>query len=200
MSALDGMGRLEWQRVLRRVKMTPSTKLVGFVLATYANNDGSSAYPSVAKLVRVTGMSKRTVLRALDDLRGFGLIERTDRSRRRVGLADTHRLTVPDDLLDRCELLPPDESDPYQGARAAPDKPPDQGVDVAPVDGGIGAISAGDQVPPGTDQGAVVTRLGATSAPLHTPDQALTTTYDKGPHHLEGEESLVDRLEIAVGA
>jgi hypothetical protein len=49
---------------MRRCRLKPLTKYVGMVLAQYANNDGTNAFPSVAKLARVTCLSERSVRNA----------------------------------------------------------------------------------------------------------------------------------------
>jgi DNA-binding transcriptional MocR family regulator len=87
----------EWQRALRQRELPASVHHVGLTLSTYANRDGSRAHPSVARLERDTGRSKRTVLRALKELRHRGLITRTFRRRQsgRLGLADEYQLTLP---------------------------------------------------------------------------------------------------------
>ncbi|MGY1773537.1 helix-turn-helix domain-containing protein [Blastococcus sp. SYSU D00813] len=115
---LNGVDRYEWERLVRRCQLTAPTKLVALTMATYANADGTSIYPGVARLTAVTGLSDRSVRAALKALRDVGLVERTVEGSRagRRALADEHRLTVPDDLLERVMLLPPDEKAPAPGA------------------------------------------------------------------------------------
>lgn len=48
---------------------------VAVALANYANDEGGSAFPSVAKLCRITHWTERTVVRALDTLEAKGIIE-----------------------------------------------------------------------------------------------------------------------------
>jgi DNA-binding transcriptional ArsR family regulator len=114
--------RYEWERVLRRVRLGSPTKAVALALATYADRDGSSVRPGVARLSAVTELSERSVRNALTRLRDLGLIERTREGSRngRRALTDEHRLAIPVDLLERVELLDPDESPaPPAGDRAA---------------------------------------------------------------------------------
>jgi Helix-turn-helix domain len=182
MDDLAPVKRFEWERIIRRVRMTPSVKLVALVLATYANRDGGSAHPGVAHLVNVTGLGKRTVIRALEELRNIGLIERTFAGSHagRRGLADVYRLSRPHDLLSVVPMLSVDED---QVSPGLPDPGPvepeptgprivwphgDQGAEVSPDYAGTGAISDTEQVPSATEQGAVVTGTGDTSAPPHT--------------------------------
>lgn len=109
--------RYEWERIVRRVGMPSTVKLVAFALATYADSNGCRVYPGVSRLVHVTSLSERSVRNALAELRRIGLIERTREGSRngRRALTDEHRLAIPADLLDRAELLDPDES-PAAGA------------------------------------------------------------------------------------
>ncbi|WP_337456598.1 helix-turn-helix domain-containing protein [Prescottella sp. D32] len=102
--------RFEWERIVRRVHMVQSTKLLAFVLATYADMNGSRVRPGVGRLSRVAGVTDRTVKRALATLRELGLIERVKQGNRWAGHADEYRLTIPTNLLD-LPMLDPDEND-----------------------------------------------------------------------------------------
>ena len=99
---------------MRRCRMKPLTKYVGMVLAQYANGDGTNAFPSVAKLARVTCLSERSVRNALTELRSLGLIKRVQKGGLRGTQAypDVHCLVIPVDLLERFDLLTPGENDP----------------------------------------------------------------------------------------
>ena len=105
------VSRYEWERWLRRAILPSSTKLVGFVMATYAARDGSRIFPGVARLAATTGLSERTVRTALGNLRDVGLIERVYPGGRRgvMSFADVHRLAIPADLLHRVPTLNPEE-------------------------------------------------------------------------------------------
>ena len=108
---LDPAGRFEWERLIRRVQIEPSEKHIALTMATYADADGTRIRPGTERLVRVTGLSKSTVIRALTKLRGYGLIERTGERFRngRRGGTDEYRLTRPRDLLAHIPMLDPDE-------------------------------------------------------------------------------------------
>lgn len=103
--------RFEWERIIRRYPMYPTTKLVALILATYADSDGTRVWPGVDRLGYVTGSHKATVIRHLNALRAYGLITRVRQGDRARGNADEYRLTVPTDLAER-ELLPPEEQPP----------------------------------------------------------------------------------------
>lgn len=100
-----------WRRVVRRCLLGASTKLVAACLADYASPDGADVRPGNERLVNVTELGERTVRRALDKLREVGLVERVLEGSKqgRRGLADEYRLTIPDDLAGRVEMLDPDE-------------------------------------------------------------------------------------------
>ena len=53
--------------------LAPSTRLVLLLLADFAN-DNANAWPTVATVARLTGLSRRTVFRALEELAGARLI------------------------------------------------------------------------------------------------------------------------------
>lgn len=104
--------RYEWERVIRRVRLGAPVKAVALTMATYANTDGTGIFPGVARLAAVTEFSERSVRDSLGKLREIGLIRRVREGSRngRRALADEHELAIPVDLLDRVELLNPDET------------------------------------------------------------------------------------------
>lgn len=120
--------RYDWERWVRRCVLPSSTKLVAFVMATYAARDGSRIFPGVARLAAVTCLSERTVRTALGNLRDAGLIERVYPGGRRgqMAFADVHRLAVPADLAERVELLNPDEDAMPKRQPLPPGKPSKQ--------------------------------------------------------------------------
>lgn len=70
--------------VARNPHLTPSAKAVYLALASHADRQGGSCFPSHATLAVETGLSERTVKRCLDELRDAGAVEwkRTGRSNR----------------------------------------------------------------------------------------------------------------------
>jgi hypothetical protein len=108
---VERIGRFEWERLVRRARLGSSTKLVAFTLAQYGNRDGSSCHPGLERLAATTELHERTVRRGLEQLRRAGFVDRVFRGSLagRQRLADTYCLTVPVDLLDRLEMLDPNE-------------------------------------------------------------------------------------------
>jgi hypothetical protein len=105
--------RFDWERIVKRARMNPSTKLVALAIATYADKGGDRMYPGVQKLAAVTGLTDRTVRTALRVLRDdLCLLERTYEGSRngRRGLADEYRLRRPHDIDRRTHMLDPTES------------------------------------------------------------------------------------------
>lgn len=165
-----------WEGLLLRARVGSNVKLVGWVLRTHGNANGTSVRPSLATLVMETEMSYDVVKRARAVLIKIGLIVLVKRGNRRRGIADEYRLAIPDDFLERAEVLSPAEiregaikiknerrmydddrivrrnqklAESHQGAQVPPDEG-DQGAPVPPIPDFQGAV-----VPPEKDdQGA----------------------------------------------
>lgn len=111
----EPIGRFEWERILRRVKVSvPSVKLVGFAMATYASADGSRVRPGQRRLAAVLGTSEMTVRRGQSELETIGMLEMVFKGHSQGrgqagGFASEYRLTVPSDLLERVPMLDPEE-------------------------------------------------------------------------------------------
>lgn len=112
------MDRFGWEHLLRRAVITPpSTKMLGFVMATYADHDGAKIHPGQKRLANVMGTSVSTVDRGQRALEALGFIEmvRKGHSAGRgsaKGYASEFRLTVPSDLLERVPMLDKDGNHP----------------------------------------------------------------------------------------
>ncbi|MHA7284834.1 helix-turn-helix domain-containing protein [Arthrobacter sp. MDT3-44] len=111
-------GRFEWERIVRRlIVKPPSIKMVGLLMATYANKDGSSVRPGQARLAAVMGASISTVDRGQRELERLGFLELVRRGHSlgrgsQRGYASEYRLTLPSDLIERIPMLDPDEKHP----------------------------------------------------------------------------------------
>jgi Helix-turn-helix domain len=101
----DGL-RFEWERSIRLLDLPATTKLVGLMLATYADgNTGGNAHPGQDRLAAECNLSERSVNDHLETLRHLGLLDRTYRGRANQysRTADTYALTVPADVLTHVE-------------------------------------------------------------------------------------------------
>lgn len=98
-----------WVDVIRRARLTPTVKLVGLTIATYADPDGRRVYPGLARLVYQCGIGYSTARRALADLKSGGLLELVRRGNRRRRQADEYRLILAGDLLDRVDVPSPED-------------------------------------------------------------------------------------------
>ncbi|BCW62466.1 helix-turn-helix domain-containing protein [Arthrobacter sp. StoSoilB22] len=111
----EPIGRFEWERILRRIQVSsPSVKLVGFTMATYADADGCRVRPGQSRLAAVLGTSISTVRRGQSELEELGMLDMVAKGRsygrgHQGSFASEYRLTVPSDLLESVPMLDPDE-------------------------------------------------------------------------------------------
>ncbi|HEY9316113.1 helix-turn-helix domain-containing protein [Williamsia sp.] len=92
--------RFEWERVLQRVVLPPSTNHLAAILAQHADPDGTRVYPGTERLAKIMNVSTSTVKRGLAELRSYGFIERVRQGNRWANQSDLYRLTIPVDLFD----------------------------------------------------------------------------------------------------
>lgn len=99
---------------IRRIRgLDPKTARAMLTLGSYASPDGTNVRPGRVRLAADCEVTLRTAQRYLTWARGKGLISRTARGNRRLGLADEYRLTLPDDLADRVTLPTEAEYDDF---------------------------------------------------------------------------------------
>ncbi|WP_189059622.1 helix-turn-helix domain-containing protein [Longimycelium tulufanense] len=190
-------GRFEWERILRRIRTLPWTiKSYGFLLASYADPDGTRIFPGNKTLAEITGHSLRTVARCLAYLRTkLGLLQvvRRGGGRGRGRRATEYRLTIPTDLLERVELLDPAERD----TEPAPETDATPGTDTentghAPADTGselstTGAAWVAPVVDPapvdnsGTDATALASEANPCPVDSETGDTGVASTAELVP-------------------
>ncbi len=93
------MGRFDWERILGRCMLKPtSIKLIGYILATYADlESGDRIFPGNKRIGAVAGASRSTVERGLEILGDAGLIHQlsSGSSYGRGAKASEYRLTAP---------------------------------------------------------------------------------------------------------
>jgi hypothetical protein len=113
------LARFEWERCVRRTSMAKELKLTAFVLASYADADGTRVKPSQATLSAVIGASDRSVRRYVRELRAAGFLTLVLRGGGRfaAGRPSEYRLSLPAGWLDRFEVLGPEEGNPPTDAR-----------------------------------------------------------------------------------
>jgi DNA-binding transcriptional ArsR family regulator len=209
---LHGTDPYTWRRIVRRVKLGPSVKLVALTLSDYANPDGTSIRPGNERLSAVTELSDKTIRRALEKLRGMGLIERVFEGSRygRRGLADEYRLTFDDDPEYVAEMLPVSElpGSPVLIPERTPvtstgdvdgtpvtmtDGPVENGVDnPPPVAEGISGTPVTEVRTPVTEDGTPVTSSRNTGTGDRPPNQAPKEL----PTHLPPTNKQAGRAEL----
>lgn len=122
----------EWARLIRADEtLNTKAKCVAFVIATYADADGSGIYPGRDRLAHDAAMSLATLKRIMAELVDRGLIEKTKQGNRHQRRADEWRLTMR--RLDRPADIP-----------------------VTPIDRGSGEPRQGHREPPSSDEHAAV--------------------------------------------
>ena len=204
------VSRYEWERWLRRCILPSSTKLVGFVMATYAARDGSRIFPGVARLAATTGLSERTVRTALGNLRDVGLIERVYPGGRRgvQAYADVHRLAIPADLMDRIPMLDPEEDQLPNRQQVPPGKPSKGSPNRQPLPAGDSSEDvpnrqmsasqpATDDAQPATDD--IPTGNGCTpttQVSLHRSAQPPTEDFSYVAQPTTGDNLLAELIKI----
>lgn len=172
-------GRYEWERIVRRISMPKPLKLLAFVLATYADADGSRVRPGSSALADVTDSGERSVRRLMTILReDLGLIELVSRGGGRGGTGRTaeYRLSVPTDLLDRVSLLSPTDR-----------------TEVSP------AIQVADQ----SDDSLATQMAGQTGqSPVDNSETSATIVADENDFHRPNNgvaERLTGQMETLTG-
>ena len=123
-AGLIPVGPREWMNVWVRVIAPPSVKLTGVMAAHFADySTGADIRPGNEILSAVCGYDTRTVLKALAQIRDWGLIWRYSEGRLqgRRGMADVYRLTIPEDAIGRIPLLNPAYSRPVDNLNGSRD-------------------------------------------------------------------------------
>lgn len=99
----------KWINTLKRARLGPVVKEIAIMLATYADPDGTRVRPGLVRLAFECERSYNTVKGVMKALRELGLITKVGR----YGDADEYILTLPDDLLERCDVPTPSQVDAH---------------------------------------------------------------------------------------
>jgi DNA-binding transcriptional ArsR family regulator len=137
---------------------TPTARHILVVLACHADHDGN-AWPTVDTLVRETGWSRPTVVRALADLDRAGMVTRERRGRRMY-----YQFTA-------CGQLPETVTDVYQSAGG--NGKPQRGI--GKPQRGIGKRALPNGFIDGTRDGVSRTRSPVDNGDGPTPNGAVAT-------------------------
>jgi hypothetical protein len=173
------MARFDWERVVRRTDLPLPTKGVALLLATYADDKGRKVHPGEERLSRVTGINVRNARKHVAKLRDLGLITRTSRSNRRLGKADTYRLTVPLDL-STLGLLDPEEEERTEPVDNSAHRSPETGTEEGTT-GQQRPVEASSPVFGDAITGLSVTGLPVASDPPSTKYQPSISTEESSP-------------------
>jgi hypothetical protein len=167
-AVLQSVTRFEWERIIRRCKLPRTVKLIACVVAQYGNIRGENIRPGLDLLAEDCDVDERTVRRALARLVELGLLERLSHGGGPTRKAATYRLTVPEDLLERVEVRPPEGRSPDTQMSGEPsptgDETPDtQESTVLPL----------QRAPGGENSGHFASELWTFGA--RTPDIQMST-------------------------
>jgi DNA-binding transcriptional regulator YhcF (GntR family) len=189
----------DWVDLVRRTQLGRSTKAVAFLVAHFADSDGTRVFPGIARIAVEAEIGYKTAQKALDGLRRAGLIERVQRTGK-PGAADEYRLVVSPDLQDKVEVLSPSQITkaieamrrPWGGKKAGPQPPegpevegvpqPPERAEVEGFEGGTSApwasISGGTSAPwatgPQPPQGVRTSHYLVTTPTAHSDDDLST--------------------------
>lgn len=196
-----------WIELVARCKLPAGRKSVAMMLASFANSDGTNAYPSLGKLAVMAGLTENSARTHLQALEALELLAVTKRGGGRHN-PTVYRLVRPD-LTALPLVLDPDMEPIPAGAGFVPvavETLPDSGgypaetlpetvgfpaVETLPVSGGFGAVdnSAPEENPP--DSAPKPPRFSTETLPTAGGD--LTKTYPE-PENLPGSSQVTASL------
>lgn len=100
----------EWTDLVRRARLGRTVKGIAFLLATYADSDGSRVFPGLARIAVAAEVDYKTAKRAVADLVRCGLLEKVRAHPGRRGRAEEYRLCFDEESMSaNLVVLSPDE-------------------------------------------------------------------------------------------
>lgn len=193
------MLRYEWEGTVRRLALPRGVKLVAATMAQYASPDGTKVRPGRERVAEETGYSLKQVDRHLQVLRDLGLLKRVRLGSRngRRALADEYRLVIPEDILDRVDLVKPVNVGPVDnpsstGHQMSTENAEPQGAEDADQWTSDDACSEGS-----VDTGDPITGHLDVHPPTRTTPVKTPTPNDHSlqDDHLRREETAVDKCD-----
>jgi hypothetical protein len=186
---LTAADRWTWIDIVRRARLGRTTKGVAYLVATYADTDGTRIFPGVATVAVAAEVDYKTAKKALAELVTKGLLERVATHARVRGGATEYRLVLADDLQEHVEVLSPAEFELEaerkrkanrrdRTGNARPRTKPDVQGTAAPVPDEPEETRTGNGVP--ADEGCTgngVPSYGEPESAVHNHDLNTTTTY-----------------------
>ncbi|MGI5274702.1 helix-turn-helix domain-containing protein [Nonomuraea sp. CA-218870] len=172
---------MEW--VWTHSKAKKGSRLTLLAIADCASADGSNAFPSMAELMRKTGLSERGVQAAVSDLERLGelAVERIS------GKGNRYRVVMTSEVSRPPQNPTPAESAPPQNLRGAEDAPPQNShpAESAPT--------------PAESAGVTVTEPSGCSLPTEENKDARTRDSTSGdsskPKRKRATKSEMDERE-----
>lgn len=208
----------EWTDTIRRSRLDRTTKGVAFLLATFADSDGSRIFPGVARVAVTAGVDYKTAKRVLATLMNCGLLEKVRGKSGRRGRSDEYRLCFDESLMWSADIRPPNVLDaeieqmraknrrsgraPRTGNETARPQGEDIDDDAPPEEVGTGNGVPANHEGRGTAFRQDGERLSAvpnhrdlvTTTTLHNPSGAFRTDEDVG-----GESTTATKIQSGNG-
>lgn len=191
---MNAADRWTWIDVVRRTRLPRITKGIAFLLATYADNDGSRVFPGLATIAVAAGVNYKSAKTAVKQLVDAGLLERVSSLRRR-GSASEYRLILAEDLMERAEVLTPAQFDTAVEAVRAGQRKPGTGRQAPRTSNSVRAAQRPEPDPepePSTDRSTPLTESSTdrstpqygpfgTAVHNHYMDTTTTSHLDEDP-------------------
>lgn len=99
----------EWTELIRRSRLGRTTKGIAFLLATYADADGTRVFPGPARLAVTGSVDYKTAKKAVAELVAAGLLEKVRSRSGQRGRSDEYRLCFDEARVEIAGVRSPDE-------------------------------------------------------------------------------------------